>query len=739
MTTAQPNNPSPPRRRQTALVLREYTPPGQDELLVLSNALDAALGYSPLRHAPAASTDAYALVTRLVETRFWDDVYVDRPEMRRLLAELDKGQIVVITGERGTGKSTAIQAAVRHLEADAVGGARNSTPLPVVFDANRYGANLATKESASTTIHRTVYDDLYAQAIASPKADGGAPMTGWLSYLYEHDSAFQALQMSLGHDGLWPSDPADWHTVADMPEYTDIVREGYNQFARATGSDQLRRLLAYLDARTDYAVLLVIDNVDHLSNEVQIHSAEVLSTIIASSSGRVRGAIAVRPENYEPIQSALDTAPRPPQVALNQKPWFRSVLTKPSEDLTLKFIERRLALLQNPATVDAIIGCIPSAKAESLAEAAALPGHTSAQGYFEVLSDLLHYIVYDVFRTDEVDPELSRDNASFVQYIHLWHNGSLRECARSLVVFVEDILQNKTHMYQLHDLMVSVVASQNEPVTARRFKLRRIARSLLYRHLLFWGSSDGVNPPENVMVFDAVEEDTKPPLYFLRLRILQYLAHRDGRRTTVADVRKDFAKLGVNSDRIDELLRLLSVRRTRDDSGLIRVDNAPSSAHQALPSTSEVKLLDAGRFLVNTLCLTTEYLFWSAVSPRVSERQRNTPKRMTDKDVQRDSFRAEVAADFLETDVVGRFREEHPYLTGLGGQWDAPRARERILLYGRLFGFTRHAWFLDRCCRMMAGFIPKHAQHGEYESARGSIERIRAFTTTLDRLVAQEP
>jgi hypothetical protein len=86
------------RRRQTALALGDFAPPEQEELRAISNALDAALGYSPVRSAPAVASDTYALVTRRVEERFWDEIYVERPEMRQILFELDKGQIVVITG-----------------------------------------------------------------------------------------------------------------------------------------------------------------------------------------------------------------------------------------------------------------------------------------------------------------------------------------------------------------------------------------------------------------------------------------------------------------------------------------------------------------------------------------------------------------------------------------------------------------------------------------------------------------
>jgi len=716
------------RRRQTALALGDFAPPEQEELRAISNALDAALGYSPVRSAPAVASDTYALVTRRVEERFWDEIYVERPEMRQILFELDKGQIVVITGERGTGKTTAIHATIRELR--AVVADPSQLHLTCLFDAGEYSADLESPTAATYTIHQTIYSDLYAQAIHSEPA----PMEAWLFFLYEHDASFEALRLLVGHHKLQPTDASDLDAVIELLECHAMVGDGYRAFAAQTPSTRLRTLLRFLHQTTDCDVLLIIDNVDHLDDSVQCLCARELFTVLTSSPDRVRGAIAVRPENYERIQAELDTAARPPRVALAQKPWLHQVLSRPSVGLTMAFITRRLAVVRDPEITALVLAAIPNDRLQALAAETGIAGATDPESYLDVLTKVLEYLVYDVFSTDAAEGELATDNRSFVQYVHLWHNGSLRECARSLVLFVEDVLTDATHMYRLPDLMRTVLDSKAEPELARRQRLRRVTRSLLYRHLLFWGSVDNENPPANIMLFDAIQEDSTPPLHFLRLRLLQYLANRE-RRVTVGQIQSDFARLDVKPERISQGLRELAVHRSPDDTGLVRIDGAPADPDAALPPTAAITLLDAGRFLVTTLCMSTEYLFWSAVSPRITHKQAGTPAKVTIDDVQRDSFRSKVATSFLEQDIVARLKDEHPYLEGPVGQWTRAKARERLLLYERFFGFRREAWFLDQCCKVLSGFIPKD-RDPEWQDARASIARVRRFTGAIDRISA---
>jgi hypothetical protein len=63
----------------------------------------------------------------------------------------------------------------------------------------------------------------------------------------------------------------------------------------------------------------VVDNVDHLGHDSARSCGDALFAILTSSSHRVRGAIAVRPETADAIQHALDTAVKPARVSMMQR------------------------------------------------------------------------------------------------------------------------------------------------------------------------------------------------------------------------------------------------------------------------------------------------------------------------------------------------------------------------------------------------------------------------------------
>jgi len=735
--------PKEPRRRHTTFLLREHTAPDQTELQLISNAINAALEYSPLKRAPRHHDDVYAYVARQIEERFWTDIYVDRPEIREILFTLDTGQLVLVTGECGTGKSTAIQAVVHELEPSGERSTRapadssRTNFIPCVFDANSFKEALRDEHTVSETIHRELYEDLLAKVKDRLDAPGSEP-GAWLSFIYQHHSAFEIFRNTVENDGLSPHEPQEWRYLASQPDYHELIAAGLREFSQSPHADRLRTLLAFIGRRTPYEPLLVIDNVDHLGYDTALRCGEVLFAIMSSSRHRVRGAVAVRPETADAIQHQLDTAMAPARISMTQRPLDPDAYERPPIELTLRFLEKRLAVLREEETIAVMRDAIDREKAARLAESAALTPNGSVGVFLDSIMELLELMVYDIFRTDEQDAELKRDNWEFAHAVHSWHNGSLRECALSLTVFASDILQDKTHMYRLRELLQSMLDSRGERSLARRRKLRRVTRSLLYRHLLFWSAADGepIRPPENVMVFASQEEATDPPIHFLRLRLLQYLAHRRHGRATVTNIRIDICKLGVEQGRVDEALRELAVKRFEDDAGLIRVDGLYEvGAGERLRDGAVVQLLDAGRFLVDTLYVTNEYLFWSALNTPAAAGAVRLPKEVTSELIQSDAFRTAVATRFLKGHLVEKFCDEHPCMRGFTAQWSPERSRKRLRLYEQLFGFTSGRWFLDRAANSFSGFIPSRDRSELWVESREAVDAVRRLARLLDRVM----
>jgi energy-coupling factor transporter ATP-binding protein EcfA2 len=712
-------------------------PPDQVELGAITSAIHAAMGYSPVMAAPKHHEDIYAFVTKNLAERFWRDIYVDRPQIREIIFHLETGQLVIISGERGTGKTTAIRSALHELDTETDGDSSSELPenaaaiINHVVDANNLTAVLMSPDTAFETIHKEVFNALINKAID----DRGA----WLPYLYAHNPSFEVFKMALEQDMIFPSTPREWREAAGQERYEHAAVTARDRFTSSPYSERLRTLLEYIAERTPFEPLVIVDNLDHLDNPVQVKCAVALCAVIRSSTNRVRGAIAVRPENVEAIERELDTTMGPPEVPLIPALYRHEGMQRPTIEMTLSFIARRIALLQEPETVARIFASIDPAKAEQLAQDTQLVPNPDASGYFDVLMEMLHFMVYDVFTPYPVDRELLNDNADFGRALHAWHNGSLRECGLSLTTFVSDILQDKTHMSELRGLLMSVMGSRSEPVDARRRRMRRLTRSLLYRHLLSWGSRGG-RPPKNVLVFAGTREDTEPPLHFLPLRILQHLATRQNGRTTVKGLRRVFALLDVEHARTDEAVRELAEPRTLEDTGLIRIDGSSRLAEDAdLPEGASVQLQDAGSFLVETLCLSTEYMFWSAVTQPSAAAAVEMGKRPAPKDIQDDAFRARMASRFVERYVIGKLREEHPYLEGVTKHWTRERAKARLSRYEQYFGFSKGHWFLDSCCDSMFAFLPARGRSEEFRDTKEALDRIRRFARTLDAVVADGP
>ena len=274
----------------------------------------------------------------------------------------------------------------------------------------------------------------------------------------------------------------------------------------------------------------------------------------------------------------------------------------------------------------------------------------------------------------------------------------------------------------------------------RKLNLRRVTRSLLYRHLLRWGSttSDRIEPPPNVMVFDGREESTDPPLHFLRLRVLQFLARRRRGQDTVNNIRHEFTtKLGLEPKRVNDTLHELAVKRSRDDNGMIRIDGLPDAGGgEQLRGEMMVHLLPAGRYLLDELYVTVEYLFWSAINNPSARELLKLPRDVTSDHIQSDPFRVVVAARFLQRYIVECFRDEHPFLRGVHPDWSERRVRAHLACYHHMFGFSRENWYLTHATDSLANFIPPKDRDPLFAEAREEIAKARELVAALDRLAA---
>ena len=426
-----------PRRRdrETKFLLRDQALPDQGELQVITNAMHAALEYSPLKSAPKGEGGVYAHVAAEIERRFWSDVYVERPEILDILFTLDTGQLALITGERGSGKSTALHAVINRFKAldeeEHDDGGPAGKVVPQLFDAGQFSNELTDASSASETIQREFFLGLDA-AIAERE--------GWLAFLHQRHPAYAQLRLALDREGLTPQTHDQWRYLVSEGDYGRHLDQGDERFTACPFADRLRHLLLFIGEHTDNQPLLIIDNLDHLSDEIAASCGVVLANILLASPHHTRGAIAIREENVDALHTHLGIAIRPRQIPMMTRSLAPDSYEKPPIDITLEFLERRFAILKEPETVQKMREAIDSEKVKRLAERLDQGGVSS---FFDALMTLIDEMIYDIFRTDEPDERLRSDNWEFARAIHSWHNGSLRECGLSLTMFAFDISRTR--------------------------------------------------------------------------------------------------------------------------------------------------------------------------------------------------------------------------------------------------------------------------------------------------------
>lgn len=98
----------------------------------------------------------------------------------------------------------------------------------------------------------------------------------WVAYQYEYDPAYDQLNTTIKQDGFKPGSAREWFELGGLPDYATVRAECNRRRADGPATDRLGALLGYINDRTEYDPIIIVDNIDHLLNEVQQRCAEAL-------------------------------------------------------------------------------------------------------------------------------------------------------------------------------------------------------------------------------------------------------------------------------------------------------------------------------------------------------------------------------------------------------------------------------------------------------------------------------
>jgi len=554
------------------------------------------------QEVPAAplTTQLYQAMHR----EFFNRLYVRRKDVeRRVLSRAQRPEVVVLAGERGTGKSTIISKVLRvTMRFDLVGYLHH-----VDFEVSHNEAfpeSVAIEEVDSRTILDFIYNNFRKEVVESGRYGSALEFRAYLLGYTDH---FSRMREDVEHlieigerewDPLWVEIAADLRVDANH-KFAELEARYDSTHPRL----KIEHLLRYLIDVHDERVAFVLDNIDHLSIRTQ---AELVTAAIFTKRalfGNYLPVICIREEGRELVREDLRKI-HVQEFDMVEMESGESVdsyfddstdsVTAPTVDLIREIIGKRLRYanefyLQHSNQDD-----------KALHDLARFLGFASARDFLEEHTAA----VMEFF----VDADNAR--AALTDLVK-WHNGSLRNVAVDLTEAIAAVCGGLSGGPDYASFLRRV------PTMEREIRSMIFRRQVLNRSQRTRGSV--VSP--GVLLFDVrFPAASGARVAFPRLRVLQYMTSRgraDAEDLTVRQVSSALAQVGIDAHAVREALFDLSAPRDdAGDTGLIRIAQGRPAGPADLLDEWRVRPLSSAAFLRRRLSATAEFMLWSALKGR---------------------------------------------------------------------------------------------------------------------------
>jgi energy-coupling factor transporter ATP-binding protein EcfA2 len=501
---------------------------------------------------------------------FFEELWVPRPEVHRVVEALaERHTMIALTGDRGSGKSTLIHYLFASLSATRTNFVKTALPnrAGILVDALQLRHLLRIKRASGRfDLCTTLYESLSRQVLATPES-----LVRWDAFLVASDPHFERVARRVRSAGQGLA------TAEVLARFTDELEADRVLFDEADGIDKLVAILQFIRRERGHDLMMFIDNVDRYTREFQVNVAYHLNELVSSGT-LIGGIVTLRPENFRYVRQHQAGEYFSEQIELNPLDSLESVPPDDS-DLSAKdsfffdFFSKRLAFLE------ARLRLIPDIDPERAA------------------ADIAHYraMIVDIRR--------------FAKTVHIfgqltkWYNGSARATAISFVSLLRrEILSRPSG------------GAGAKPSWERVAYDERYTRSAIYRHIII-DDDDIVRTPSAPMLYSAGYPTcaTAEDVPFLELHLLHLLSRS---AMAVDEIQQHAANLfRAPASRVSEALKVLWDGRGMDDTGLVYIDQ-PVEVMPSLPrirAQAEVRVLPAGKLMMQTLASSCEYLFWSAL------------------------------------------------------------------------------------------------------------------------------
>lgn len=644
------------------------------------------------------------LIARL-DVSFLDEIFVKRDEISELSELLALRKLIILRGDRGAGKSTAMYWLQRHFPSS-----EHDRLISIDLNEHRSDPELRPdddyaadegipKETVCDIIYREVFLSVLGEQASQSHADS------WTLYLLRNSAAyFQLYESILSTSRPRPTGDSEFLGALAADRYAGKHLEASDAFSAQQGTARLYFLLRFCLEVLNIRFTVFIDNIDQVKHEIQqdvvdrcMDLSAVMTPVVAVRNANYHR-LAISNRGAETYIVKVFTAKDQP----NRRKELQSQIEEPeeaalqaSEHILTRFIRRRLTV-----ALDAYRGWST--------EDSALLGLAEALGYGGSLEDFLSEHLQVLNRIAH-DLSHSRTVSACLE----WHNGSLRTSGSQIFNIVNSLVMDKDPFFRYPLILAKPGVDRPNP---------RELRTMTYRHLVFMGRTPKMEAPRVINIFDGTSSAPEGPraLRFFPLKVLEYLSGRIHARTTWGHLRDGFSSALISpGDLFQEVERLAAPRGSIPD-GYIYLDVDPLKIEYPLPDDLVIELLPSGRFFLERLSVSVEYLFWMALYTDCDVQLFEDREKRLKAHELTDELRAETAIRFLEGYILPRFKDEVD-------EW-AQDPEQSHLSYWKLFGRGSRGFYPERAAGGIQGFLNRSSvRGGRRSSLHARTEKVRVM------------
>ena len=614
--------------KQHIKFLRDFPPPPDVDaaLRQFRNAVATCLLYGaeppPMEMADEYTTMAW--LNDLLARDFNTHIFVPRPVIHDIASLVRIPRLLIVMGHIGCGKSTAL----RKIRDDFPSVENVSLHY---IDLSRYFDEIEPSGiHGYLTVAGILYEVLRKAHIVPAET---ALRLSWTVHRIRNHPHYRRLVERAEEDGEISDD--QWLTLIESPPFKTIRDREFEPNIPPAELTDLKLLLEFLTKRLGRHLILILDNIDRYSLKVQaevIHNsidfANVLSPLLTP-------VVAVRSANFGRLVSEGEWD----YIFLVRRiRTYSEIRPVDTDAATLHaFLSRRIEYLLS-LSPDQLFGGMP------LAGLATVLGFKSAADMVGRHMDVMRHLMKDLVHLD------------IARILAQWHNESLRNTAMQMFNILNSFLMSSDPLFTYRDAVRATTARSTDFESDRKLQTRRV-RTAVYRHLVF-GTRRPPAEPHTINMFTTANSLSETrPLYFLHLKVLQHLLMAKRSSVPYGHLLSDFARLGVSRDTLFRALEKLRRSRGYDNTGYLYIDRGDEHIGADMDPRSLVEILPSGRYLVEHLAISCEYLFWMALYTPVGGRLFEGSLDVAA--IQSDGVRARVAAAFVHDYLLPRFVEEY--------------------------------------------------------------------------------